>query len=49
LRGLIGRVGTPARLQAVVHDEQLAIHSIGYETEDEIISAVRSLRRVKPD
>lgn len=49
VRGQIGRVGIPARLQAVVHDEKLAIDLIGYETEDEILSAVRSLRRVRPD
>ncbi len=49
LRGLIGRVGTPPRLQAVVHDEQLAIHLIGYDTEDEIISAVKSLCLVRSD
>jgi hypothetical protein len=48
-RGLIGRVGVPTCLQAVVYDEKMAIHLIGYDTEDEIISPVRNLRRVTPD
>jgi len=49
MRGLIGRVGTPPMLQAVIYDQQLEIHLIGYDTEDEIMSAVTSLRRVSPD
>jgi len=49
VHGLIGLVGVPPRLQAVVHQERLAIHLIGYETEDEIISTANSLRRVNPD
>jgi hypothetical protein len=49
VRGLIGRVGIPPRLQALVHHEKLAIHLIGYETEEEIISAARSLRQVSAD
>lgn len=49
VRGLIGRVGVPSRLQAVVYDQKLEIHLIGYDTEDEIVSAVSSLRRVSPD
>lgn len=48
MRGLIGRVGTPPVLQAVIYDQQLEIHLIGYDTEDEIMSAVTSLRRVSP-
>jgi hypothetical protein len=44
--GLIGRTGVPPRLQAVVHHEELAIHLVGYETEDEIMRAATSLRRV---
>jgi hypothetical protein len=48
LRGLVGRVGTPPRLQVVIYDQQLAIQLIGYSTEDEIKSAVQSLRRVEP-
>jgi hypothetical protein len=49
VRGLIGRVGIPPRLQALVHHEKLAIHLIGYETEEESISATRSLRGVSAD
>jgi len=49
LRGLIGRVGIPPRLQALVHREKLAIRLIGYETEEEIISVARSLRPVSAD
>lgn len=49
VRGLIGRVGIPPRLQAVAHQEKLAIHLIGYETEGEIMSAATSLRRVSAD
>jgi Clp amino terminal domain, pathogenicity island component len=49
VRGLIGRVGTPPRLQVVIYDQQLAIQLVGYHTEDEIMSAVRSLRRIDPD
>jgi Clp amino terminal domain, pathogenicity island component len=45
LRGLIGRVGIPRRLQAVIYDQKLQIQLIGYASQDEIISAVRSLRR----
>jgi hypothetical protein len=48
LRGLIGRVGIPARLQGVIYDQELQMHLIGYDTEDEIVSAVNSLRRVSP-
>ncbi len=49
LRGLIGRVGVPSHLQAVVHDDELAIHLIGYETEAEIIKAVNSFQRISPE
>jgi hypothetical protein len=49
LRGLIGSVGVPPRLQAIVYDEKLAIHLIGYDTEQEIMSAVSSLQRVTPE
>jgi hypothetical protein len=48
LRDLIGRVGIPPRLQVVIYDQQLAIQLIGYQSEDEIMSAVRSLRRIDP-
>jgi hypothetical protein len=48
VRGLIGRVGIPPHLQVVIYDQQLAIQLIGYHTEDEILSAVRSLRRIDP-
>jgi hypothetical protein len=48
LRGLIGRVGIPARLQGVIYDQELQMHLIGYDTEDEILSTARSLRRVNP-
>jgi Clp amino terminal domain, pathogenicity island component len=48
LRGLIGRVGIPARLQGVIYDQELEMHLIGYDTEDEIVSTVNSLRRVSP-
>ena len=36
VRGLIGRVGVPPELQAVIYDQGLEIHVIGYDTEDEI-------------
>jgi hypothetical protein len=49
LRGLIGRVGIPPRLQVVIYDQELAIQLIGYHTEDEIMSAARSLRQIDPD
>jgi hypothetical protein len=49
LRGLIGRVGIPPELEAVIYDQGLEIHLIGYDTEDEIMSAVASLRRASPD
>jgi hypothetical protein len=49
LRGLIGKVGVPPRLQVVLYDQQLAIQLIGYRTEAEIMNAVRSLRRVEPE
>ncbi len=48
VQGLIGSVGIPPRLQAFVYDEQLRIVLIGYDTEDEIISVAKSLRRVGP-
>ena len=48
LRGLIGRVGIPARLQGVIFDQELEMHLIGYDTKDEIMSTVSSLRRVSP-
>ena len=49
LRGVIGRVGIPPSLQVVLYDRQLAIQLIGYRTEAEIMSAVRSLRSVEPE
>jgi len=49
VRGLIGRVGLPTVLQAVIYDQELEIHLIGYDSEDEIMSAVRSLGRASPD
>lgn len=49
VRGLIGRIGIPTKLQAVIYDQDLEIHLIGYDTEDEIMSAVTGLRRVSPD
>lgn len=48
-RGLIGRIGYPPRLQAVIYDENLEIQLIGYVTEEEIFRAVSSLRRVGPE
>ena len=45
VRGLIGRVGIPRRLQAVIYDQKLQIQLIGYDTEHEIMSTVSSLRR----
>lgn len=44
----MGCVGVPSRLQAVIYDQQLEIHLVGYDTEDEIVSAVRSLRLASP-
>ena len=35
----------PTRLQAVVHQENLALHLIGYDIEDEIKRVAMSLRR----
>jgi hypothetical protein len=49
VRGLVGRVGTPPRLQVVIYDQQLAIQLIGYATEDEIMHTVSSLRLIAPD
>jgi hypothetical protein len=49
VRGLIGRVGVPPRLQAVVHKGKLAVHLIGFATEDEIMSAATSLHQVVAD
>lgn len=49
VRGLVGRVGIPPRLQVVVYDQQPAIQLIGYETGDEIMRTVRSLRPIAPD
>lgn len=48
LRGLIGRVGVPPAFQAVVYDRDLAVQLFGYETAEEIIQAVASLRPVDP-
>jgi hypothetical protein len=48
VRGLVGRVGVPPVLQVVLYDQQLAMQLIGYETDDEIRCAVRSLRPVSP-
>lgn len=48
MRGLVGRVGTPPSLHVVVYDGPLAIQLLGYHTEDEVMNAVRSLRRVDP-
>ena len=45
-RGLIGMVGHPPRLQAVVHDEHQAIHFIGYASEAEVARVVGSFRSV---
>jgi hypothetical protein len=49
VRGLVGRVGIPPRLQVVIYDQQLAIPFIGCETEDEIMRTVTSLRPIAPD
>lgn len=48
VRGLIGRVGIPPRLQAFAYDEELTIVLVDYDTENEIMSRV-SFRRVRPD
>jgi hypothetical protein len=45
-RGLIGRVGEPPQLQAIIYDENLEIQLFGYTTEYEIFGAVNSLRRI---
>ena len=47
MRGLIGRVGAPRRLRAVIYDETLQIQLIGDDTEAEIMSTVSSLRRAR--
>lgn len=49
VRGLVGRVGIPPRLQVVIYDHQLAVQLIGYENEDEIMRTVKSLRPIAPD
>jgi hypothetical protein len=49
VRGRIGWIGIPPRLQVVIYDKRLAIQLVGYHTEDEIMSAVRSLRQIEPD
>jgi hypothetical protein len=46
LRGLVGWTGYPRRLHAVVHDEGLAVHLFGYESQADVVRAARSLRRV---
>ena len=48
VRGLIGQVGIPRQLQAVIYDQKLQIQLIGYESHDEIINAVSSLRQTSP-
>jgi hypothetical protein len=45
VRGLIGQVGIPRQLQAVIYDHQLQIQLIGYDSHEEIINAVSSLRQ----
>ena len=45
LRGLIGSVGIPPRLQAFVWDENTRITLIGFASEAEIIHAISSFRR----
>jgi hypothetical protein len=47
--GLVGQVGIPPRLQAVIYDQGIEIHLVGYDTEDEILSVVESLRRASPE
>lgn len=49
MQGLIGRVGIPPHLQAFVYGKDLTVVLIGYQTDDEIFRAVKSLRPVKPD
>jgi hypothetical protein len=46
VRGLIGNVGIPRRLQAAIYDRQLQVQFIGYGTEAEILTAADSLRSV---
>jgi hypothetical protein len=46
LRGLIGKVGIPRRLQAAIYDQGVQLQLIGYETEEEIMRTVDSLRPV---
>jgi hypothetical protein len=48
VRGLIGAVGVPPRLQGVVYAHGLQIQLLGYETEAEIRRAVDTLVRVVP-
>jgi hypothetical protein len=48
VRGSVGRVGIPPRLQVVIYDQRLAIQLIGYETEDEVMHTVNSLRPIAP-
>lgn len=46
VRGWVGRVGYPPRLQTVVYCEDLEIQLLGYASHDEISQAVNSFRRV---
>lgn len=49
VRGLVGHVGIPPRLHVVIYEQQLAIQLIGYQTEDEIMRTVESLRPISPN
>jgi hypothetical protein len=49
VRGLIGRVGIPRRLQAAVYDQGVQVQLIGYDTEEEITRTIDSLRAAAPE
>jgi hypothetical protein len=48
VNGLIGRVGIPRRLQAFVWDGDTRVTLIGFDSEADIIRAVRSFVRASP-
>jgi hypothetical protein len=48
VRGLIGKVGIPRRLQATIYDQGQQLQLIGYGSEAEILKAIESLHAVSP-
>jgi hypothetical protein len=48
VRGLIGKVGIPRRLQAAIYDQGQQLQLIGYDSEAEILKVIDSLHAVSP-